>query len=79
MLSLLRKRFIKKNTKQFAVKKYSRIVEAYQFKMLCIILNKVSVTSRKLYKKMKTFLGFFVLFPDNEFLIEKSWFLLVRI
>ena len=53
MLSPLWKRFINKNTKQFPVKKSSRIVKAYQFKMICIILNKASVTIEALAQKMK--------------------------
>ena len=54
------KKIIKKNKKQFLVKISSRIDQAYQFKILCLILSKASVTIRTLARKMKTIMAFFV-------------------
>ena len=47
--------------------------------MLYIILSKASGTIGTLAGKVKTFLPFFVLSPDNEFLVEMTCFLLVKI
>ena len=72
-------RFFKKNTKQFLVKKSSRTIKAYQYKIICIIFSKASVAIGILLQKKIIFLTFFVLFPDNEFLAKMICFLLVKI
>ena len=73
-------RFFKKNTKQFQVKKSSKVksIKAYQYKMICIIFSKASVAIGILLQKKIIFLTFFVLFPDNEFLAKMICFLLVK-
>ena len=57
MFSPLSKRFIKKNTKQFQVKKSPKIVKAYQFKMICIILDKASATIEVLVQTIKNWVA----------------------
>ena len=73
--TILRKRAIKKNAKHFQVKKSPE--DCYQFAMLCIILKRHQL--RHIYKKIRTFLAFFVSSPENEFLVTMTYFLVVKI
>ena len=61
-------------------KRSSKIVNAYPFTLLCIVLRKTLVTIKILVQKNEIFLiiKFFVLSPENEFLIAMACFLFVK-